>query len=206
MSDLKAMQRNPEIKAKRLRREGFVPGCVYGKNFNPSLLIQVPEKDVHSFLKTNSAGSAVIISYGRKKIHTILKEVSMVPLSPKVEHLTFQELIKGEKVIGTVKLTLLNKDHVEGATKHLIYDVQYKATSEYLIEEVLLDMEGKKVGDQITLADIPELNTEHIELLSPLDSLVAEVKEIFVSEEISDEEVENEDVIQPVVIGSEEKE
>jgi large subunit ribosomal protein L25 len=178
------------------------PAAAY---FNPSLLIQVPEKDVHTFLKTSSTGSTVTLSYGRKKIHTILKEISMVPLTSKVEHLTFQELIKGEKVIGTVKLTLKNKEHVEGATKHLIYDVQYKATSEYLLEEVILDMEGKKIGDQITLADIPELNNEHIDLLSPLDSLVVEVKEIFIVED----EVAEEDAAvtsEPVVIGAEEKE
>ncbi len=204
MSKLTVLKRNPEIKAKRLRREGFIPGCVYGKNFNPSLLIQVSEKDVHSFLKTSSAGSVVTLSYEKQKIHTILKEVSMVPLSPKIEHLTFQELIKGEKVIGTVKLTLLNKEHVEGATKHLLYDVQYKATSEYLLEEILLDMDGMKVGDQITLADIPELNNEHIELLSPLDSLVAEVKEIFITDETSEEEAE--EASQPIVIGDKEKE
>lgn len=202
MSDLKTMKRNPEVKPKRLRREGFIPGCIYGKSFNPSLMIQVPEKEVHSFLKEKAAGSTAILTYEGKDILTILKEVTMVPLTPNVEHLTFQELIKGEKVIGTVKINLANHDHVPGAIKHLIYEVQYKATSDYLLEEVIIDMAGKKLGDRITLADIPELNNENIDLLSPLDSLVVEIKEIFVVEE----ETTVDDTVQPEVIGSKDKE
>lgn len=206
MSNLKTMKRDSKAKAKQLRREGFVPGCVYGKNFNPSLLIQIPEKEALAFLKANSVGSTVVLSYGNKKINTILKEATMVPLSPNIEHLTFQELVKGEKVIGTVKLNLANKSHVDGVTKHIMYDVQYKATSEYLIEEVIIDMEGKKIGDHVTLADIPELNNPHIDLLSPEDSLVVEVVELKVKEEPSPDENDSDAATQPVVIGSEDKE
>jgi large subunit ribosomal protein L25 len=197
------MKRDPKAKAKHLRREGFVPGCVYGKNYNPSLLIQIPEKDALAFLKHCSVGSTATLSYGNKKINTILKEATMVPLSPNIEHLTFQELVKGEKVIGTVKLTLANKSHVDGVTKHILYEVQYKATSEYLIEEIIIDMEGKKIGDHIKLEDIPELNTPHIDLLSPTDSLVVEVVELRVKEEPESDETEDEPKT-PVVIGSEE--
>lgn len=205
MSDLQTMERNPDIKPKKLRREGFVPGCVYGKNFNPSLLIQIPEKDARAFLKANSTGSTVTICYGKKKIFSILKDVTMVPLTPNIEHLTFQELIKGDKVIGTVKFILTNKEHVDGMTTQNIYDVQYKAIPEYLIDEITIDMDGKKIGDQITLEDLPELNNENIELLIPIDSLIAEVKEIFIKEEepVEEDAVESSE---PVVIGEKDKE
>lgn len=55
-----------DLKPKKLCREDVIPGCVYGKHFNPSLLIQVTEKEVKTFLRTNSADSAVILSYGEK--------------------------------------------------------------------------------------------------------------------------------------------
>ncbi len=194
MSTLQTIKRDSASKVKKLRREGLVPGCVYGKNFDPSLMIQIPEKELQSFFKTNSIGSTVTVEYEGKKINTILKEVTLLPLSSHIEHISFQELIKGNKVIGTAKIILDNKEFIKGQIKHILHEIQYKAIPEYLFDEIHLDLSEKKIGDTILLSDIPELNSEHIELLIPADSMVVDIAEIFIAKD-EDEEEDAEEVV-----------
>lgn len=196
MTTLLTQKRDPKDKPKFLRRNGFIPGCIYGKNFDPSLLFQVPERELNAFLRENSVGSTVTVKVDDQEVSTILKEVTVIPLTPHYEHICFQELIKGKKLIGNAKLTLKNADKAKGEVEHLLYEVEYKTIPQYLVQEVVIDLEGKKIGDAITLADLPELNNEHIDLLMPLDSVVVEMKEIIVHEEETDED-------EPVVVTAE---
>lgn len=56
MITLKVEKRNPEVKAKKLRRDGFVCGVLYGKEMKESTPIQLTEPEALRFVKANKEG------------------------------------------------------------------------------------------------------------------------------------------------------
>lgn len=204
MSKLKVMKRDPKSKANLLRRDGFVPGCIFGKDYNPSLLIQLTDKEVELFLRSNSIGSRVDIDYDGKTIPTILKEYSRRYSANKIEHLSFQALIAGEKVLTAARVELINAEKVtSGDIIQVLYDVKFRTTSEHLFDHVEVDMDGMKIGDHITVEDIPEFNHDFIELEVEPNSVVVEVKEHIVAPEPEEETAE--DTTEDTTATSEEK-
>ena len=54
MNTLKAEKRSMDVKAKKLRREGYVTGNLFGREIEGSLPIQMTKKAVDQLLKTDN--------------------------------------------------------------------------------------------------------------------------------------------------------
>lgn len=76
MTTLQAEKRNPEIKAKRLRREGYTTGVLFGKDMKETIALQYPEKEALQFIKKNGEGAQVILEIGDKKISAVAKHIT----------------------------------------------------------------------------------------------------------------------------------
>ena len=61
MNTLKAEKRSMEVKAKKLRREGYVIGNVFGKELKDSIPVMMDKKDVDRLLKTDHKGSQIML-------------------------------------------------------------------------------------------------------------------------------------------------
>ena len=61
MNTLKAEKRDMSIKAKRLRREGYVTGNVFGKEIKGSIPIKLEKSAVDRLLKIHRRGSQVML-------------------------------------------------------------------------------------------------------------------------------------------------
>ncbi|MGI5984640.1 MAG: 50S ribosomal protein L25 [Clostridiales bacterium] len=177
MSILKAENRDQSLKAKKLRKSGIVPGCVYGSNLEKTLLLQIPEADAKKFLKTNSVGCKVTLDVEGNKINALLKEISMDNLGNQIEHLCFQSLVAGEKVMGTAQIVLLNRDKVAEFIQQSLFEISYKAVPSHLIEKVEIDLEGMKAGDCVRIEDLDLAKDEDIELVTAPDSMILTIVE-----------------------------
>lgn len=51
MMTLAAEKRDPEVKAKKLRREGYTTGVLYGREMKENVALKYAEKDALSFIK-----------------------------------------------------------------------------------------------------------------------------------------------------------
>ena len=60
MNTLKAEKRNMQTKAKKLRREGYVTGNVFGREIEGSIPVQMTQKEAEKFLKANGKGSQTV--------------------------------------------------------------------------------------------------------------------------------------------------
>ena len=98
MNTLKAEKRNMEIKAKRLRREGFVTGNVFGKKIEKSIPLKLERKEVEKLLKEHGKGSQILLDVEGQVYDVLIKDVEYNPLKGQVDEIDFQELVKGEKV------------------------------------------------------------------------------------------------------------
>ena len=61
MNTLKAEKRSMEIKAKRLRREGYVTGNVFGREIEGSIPVKMNAQEVNRILTTDHKGSQIML-------------------------------------------------------------------------------------------------------------------------------------------------
>ena len=61
MNTLKAEKRNMTIKAKKLRREGFVTGNLFGREMEKSIPLQMDKRAVDQLLEEEGKGGQVML-------------------------------------------------------------------------------------------------------------------------------------------------
>ena len=73
MNTLKAEKRDMETKAKKLRREGFVTGNIFGKEIEGSIPVKMEKAEVDKLLKTKNKGSQIVLDVDGQKMHVLIK-------------------------------------------------------------------------------------------------------------------------------------
>ena len=61
MNTLKAEKRSMDVKAKKLRREGYVVGNVFGREIEGSIPVKMDKLEVEKFLKKNHKGTQIML-------------------------------------------------------------------------------------------------------------------------------------------------
>ena len=114
MITLKVEKRNPEVKAKKLRRDGFVCGVLYGKEMKESTPIQLTEPEALRFIKANKEGTQVMLDLDGKQVDALVKNIDYDPMKKQIMALDFQALVKGEKISTSVPVKFENAEIVQG--------------------------------------------------------------------------------------------
>ncbi len=177
MYSVKAENRNPDMKVKKLRESGIVPGCVYGGSLAETLNIQIPIKEVVQLLKSKTIGGQVVINVEGNKLLGLLKEIGTHPVSNQIEHLSFQSLVANELVTSTARIVLKNEDKITDFIRQSVSDVHYKAFPSHLVEEIFIDVTGMKAGSSIKIEDLAIAKNKDVELLTAPDTVVLVIVE-----------------------------
>jgi large subunit ribosomal protein L25 len=185
-----------ETKAKKLRREGYVIGNLFGKEIEGSIPIQIDKKEAERLYKSCLKGSQLYVELEGKQYDVLLKDVQYDGLSRTILEMEFQALVQGEKVRSVGEIVLHNRDKVtEGILEQLLKEVAYKALPENLVDQIDVDCGDLKLGDSITVGDLAIAKNSKVEISTPLDTVVVSViaaknKEVEADEEASDDEAE----------------
>ena len=177
MYSVKAENRNPDMKVKKLRESGIVPGCVYGGSLAETLNIQIPIKEVVQLLKSKTIGGQVVINVEGNKLLGLLKEIGTHPVSNQIEHLSFQSLVANELVTSTARIVLKNEDKITDFIRQSVSDIHYKAFPSHLVEEIFIDVAGMKAGSSIKVEDLAIAKNKDVELLTSPDTVVLVIVE-----------------------------
>ena len=177
MNVIQAKLRDVTLKAKQLRRSGFVPCVIYGAGLEESLSVQIPSCEARQLRKAKRLGSLVDVQVEGKRYHTLIKEIEYNSIKNEIIHISFQSLEKGKKANSVADIVLLNKDKVQGVLEQIQMQVPHAAEPEYLLDTVTLDLEGCPIGTVITVGDIPEFQSDNIELQIDSNSIVLRISE-----------------------------
>ncbi|MFQ8912017.1 MAG: 50S ribosomal protein L25 [Waltera sp.] len=140
MLTLKAEKRNPDEKAKKLRRDGFITGVLYGKEMKENVSLKFTEKDASAFIKNAKEGTQAYLELDGKNVDVLVKNIDFDPLTKKYMALDFQALVAGEIVSATVPIVYVNEDKVQGIFEAELSEVHYKADPAHLLEPVEIDL------------------------------------------------------------------
>lgn len=189
MNTLKAEKRDLAVKAKKLRREGYVTGNVFGKELEQSIPVKMLSSSVESLLKTTGKGGRILLDLDGQSYNVLIKEVDFNSMKHQITEIDFQVLVAGEKVHSVAEIELLNHDKVTNGVIQLhLEEISYRALPEDLTERIQLDLDGVKVGDSIKVKDLPFAQNPQIELLTDPESIVVSVTEVRNTEEAETEE------------------
>ena len=187
------VQRNMETKAKKLRREGYVTGNLFGKEIEGSIPLQIEKQEAERIERECMKGSQLYLELDGKTYDVLIKEMDYRPMDHQILEMDFQALVKGEKVHSVAEVILLNKEKVtEGVLEQLLEEIAYKATPEELVEKVEIDCATLRLGDTLKVADLDIAKNDKIDLQTDLDapivSILASNNEVLEDEEESAEE------------------
>lgn len=193
MTTLKVQKRDMGTKAKRLRREGYVTGNLFGKDMEGSVPLQIEKKEAERIQRECLKGSRLVLDLDGKKCNVLLKELDYDTMKRQILEMDFQALVSGEKIHSVAEIIFHNKEMVvDGVLEELLTEIEYKAVPEALVERVDIDCSKLKVGDSLTVGDLEIAKDKDIEIVTHLDTpvvnVVASHNAVADEEEAEDEE------------------
>nr|WP_178634617.1 50S ribosomal protein L25 [uncultured Mediterraneibacter sp.] len=194
MNTLKAEKRDMSIKAKKLRREGFVTGILFGRELEESIPLKFEKAEIEKLLKVENKGGQVMLEVDGKTYDALIKEVDYNPLKGYVDEIDFQALVSNEKVHSTAEVHLVNLDKLAaGVPQQMLHEISFKALPAALVEKVEVDVGDLKVGDTIRVADLPIAKDKDVDLMTDPEATVVTVTEVHVkASDLADEEADGE--------------
>lgn len=192
MTTLKTTKRNPEVKAKKLRRDGFATGVLYGREMDENIPLQLSAVDASRFIKSHKEGSQVILDFGDTKTSAIVKNIDYDAMKRQVMALDFQALVAGEAISTTVPVKLENEGAVQGFVDQELTEIHYKADPAHLLEPIEIDLTKFHTGDALYVKDLG-LEEKGAQLITPADSLIFHIADHAKNMEIAEDETADEE-------------
>ena len=194
MTTLKAESRDLSVKAKKLRREGYVTGNIFGKEIEGSIPVKMEKLEIQKFLKSNTKGSRIDLCVDGKHYDVLIKDIAYNALKGQIDEIDFQALVSGEPVHSVAEVVLLNHDKVQGVLQQHLEEIAYKALPSALVEKVEIDLSGMKIGDSIKVKDLAIAADKDVTLITDPEeivvSLAAPHNEALPEDEAAEETVE----------------
>jgi large subunit ribosomal protein L25 len=154
-------ERRGSADARRLRRQGFIPGVLYGRGQQPHA-IYVPERELRRVL-TGSSGLHAILDVeldGQTTTHaSILKDFQQDPIRGHISHVDLQEVRLDQPIQASVTVQLTGEPEgvkEGGVLSQVQREINVEALPMEIPEHIELDVSGMAIGDTLRLADLPE--------------------------------------------------
>lgn len=189
-----------ELLAKRtlqLRRQGIVPGVVYGHGVKTQN-VQVSRKDFDQAYLRAGSHSLVDLSIGEGKPHKVfIHDVQRDPINYRLTHIDFVAVNLREEMTVTIPIVLVGESPIvrnnEGLLLHALEHVSIRTLPDNIPSVLEADISGLTEVDQaIYVSDL--VLPENVTLLSSPDDMVAKLTAMPVVEEevVEAEETEGE--------------
>jgi len=176
---------------KKLRREGILPGNIFGKNIK-STSVQVLLKDFAPVYKEAGSTGLVDLELDGKTIPVLIQDLQ-TDYKNNVLHANFYQVNLKEKVKSAMPLEIVGEPKAVtekiGLLMNILSEIEVEALPENLPEHIEVNVEHlAAVNDQITVADLKvptgvEVLTDATQVVSKIDELISkEAQELAVEE------------------------
>jgi large subunit ribosomal protein L25 len=142
---------------RRLRREGLVPGIVYGQG-GEARPFQVPARELRTILAEGQTLLDLELD-GSKAVPVVIKEQQHHPVRGDVLHLDCLEVRLDEAIQSEVAIELEGADQAPGVREggvleHVTREVTVEALPTEIPEQITVDVSQMEINDTISLASV----------------------------------------------------
>jgi large subunit ribosomal protein L25 len=148
--------------SKRLRRDGRVPGVVYGSTIEPQP-IHVSERDLYAVLHTEAGLNAIIeLDVEGSTVLTVARELQRHPARGEIEHLDFIEVRLDTEIHAEVGIDYLGipigvRDE-GGMVETIENSITISALPNAIPSSIEVDIEHLGMGDALKVSDLPVID------------------------------------------------
>ncbi|MDP9283599.1 MAG: 50S ribosomal protein L25 [Actinomycetota bacterium] len=171
--------------SRRLRRQGVVPGVLYGRE--EPVAISIAERDLRTALTTRGGLNAVldVVVDGGKAHSSVLKEYQQDKIRGRITHVDLQEVRLDQPIHATVPVTLHGEaEGVKegGVLTQVTSEVNVEALPMEVPEHLEADISEMQIGDTLRLSAVKL--PEGVTLLDdPDETVLASVTQPRIEEE-----------------------
>ena len=179
--------------SRAVRREGKVPGTLYGGKQGP-ISIAVREPEFRKALYTGKLlGHLVTLKYGKETQPVIAKDVQFHPVTDEPTHFDLYRVEADQMIRIAVPVRFLNQEESPGIKRGGVlninlHELEVMAPANQIPEALAIDLTGLEIGDAVRGADVPL--PQGVELIAQLKE--ATVGSIATSSALQAEEAEAE--------------
>jgi large subunit ribosomal protein L25 len=144
--------------SRRLRRDGFVPGVVYGGG-KEARAFQVADRDVRTVLAGGQALFDLELE-GSKAVPVVVKEQQLHPIRGNLEHIDLQEVKLDEAIQAEVAIELEGVETAPGVKgggvlEHVTREITVEALPTDIPERIVADVSAMEINDTLQLSAVP---------------------------------------------------
>ena len=173
--ELKMRDKNIPNSAKKARKNGNVPGVLYGKAIN-NFMFEVGDLELaHEISSTGEHGIIDVVLNGENH-KALIKEVQRDPATNKIIHLDLEELKGKDKIVSSVPIHYIGEGYINrrGSVLQKEKDsVKIECPVDALPKYIDLNVGSGAVGSVYKFGDL-EVASE-ISILDDLNSVIASI-------------------------------
>jgi large subunit ribosomal protein L25 len=145
--------------SKRLRREGFVPGVLYGGS-GKARAFYVAEREVHHALGGEHGTHAildVVLDGQQKTHHAVLKDYQLDPRRSTLLHIDLHEVRLDRPIQAQVAVELVGIAEgvtMGGVQSQIVYEVTVEALPMEVPDRLEIDISALEIGDSVRVGDL----------------------------------------------------
>ncbi|MCG9479247.1 MAG: 50S ribosomal protein L25 [Actinomycetia bacterium] len=192
--------------SRRLRRENYIPGVLYGLAKEP-ITLKIDAQQFSQIIKGKGTANLIFnlsVNGSKKKESVILKDIQKHPITRNFLHLDFLRIEMAREVEAQVPIHILNDDiaigvkEEGGVMQHSLRELHIACLPKDIPESIDYDIRELAIGDSVKVSDL-EVG-ENIRVISDLNEVIVS---IIHPSQLIEEEVEEEVEEEPELIGRE---
>ncbi len=147
-------------KVRRLRRDGIVPGNLYGRGL-PSVAVQAPLNEFRRVFRARGRNAVISLQVaGEDKARpVILRSVQRHPVTDEVQHIDLYQVDLSRPVHAAVSVLLTGESeavHNGGVLVHTLAAIEVEALPNEIPESFVVGLSGLlEFGDSVHVRDLP---------------------------------------------------
>ena len=190
MAKIAARKRSDSEKPRALRRQGWVPGVVYGPHL-VSTPIAVEYKALERLISEITRSTRIELEYDGEKHFVFIKELQRDPITDRFIHVDFYAPEPGQIMSLEVPIRLVGTPagvKAGGILEHIHEEIPVEGPLEAIPPYIEVDISGLGLDEALLVKDLPL--PEGLRPLLPEDEAVVNIlpPKVLVTEEAEQEE------------------
>ena len=143
-------------KPNKVRKQGFIPGVVYGKDIK-STSIKLNQKEYKKLLHGPAKNAKARIKLGNEEKNCIIKEVQKDCINGQILHVELQTIQSDDIIRLKVPIVFQGKEKLtfrKLLVQELVPEIELRGKAADIPEFISIDVGDKNAGDRITVSDI----------------------------------------------------
>jgi large subunit ribosomal protein L25 len=194
--------------SRRLRKEGLIPGVLYGRGKTPHAFV-VPERELRSALSGSHGLHAIldVVVDDQKTTHaSVVKDYQRDPLRGRITHIDLHEVRLDQPITAQVTVELHGESpgvKVGGVLTQVARDVPVEALPLEMPDKLTLDLSATEIGATLRIADL--VVPDNVKVLADPETVLIIISAPRVAElEVSEEAAEGVELGEGEAAGAEE--